>query len=451
MATAAEAAEEEEDSLFLRFFHYICVYKDRTLMKKALKIAGITLASLVGIVIVAELIFVNTVASPQRLTRLLKQIAPQYINCNLELEKASMSLFKTFPNFGVDIEHVALINPMEGSPSDSLASIDQLTVAVDIKKLLKEKEIELKECSLENALVNIFIDPEGKSNLNVFKAQEKADSSAGNFDYLVNIEQIKLKNTRLKFTDRPSHFSIQFEGIDMDLNGAFQNNDIQAELKLKVGYFSLLNYATSFAMGNISLGFVGSIKQFDKIEGQLTGYKPDLQLVPSKIDPVSVTFPFEFSLKTLSGHYEKAVAKMNDFRFYVNGNAKVKNGNIIFGFDVKSNEMALKSLLAYLPEDKGKKLGLNKKKDKVKLTVDNAGVTINPTRVPILQLGFRADDVALTVVGQHTPHIKLGFDAQLTQDLRKVSKEGMKVNKMEVKLNNSSLDLKRILDRHGED
>lgn len=204
-------------------------------------------------------------------------------------------------------------------------------------------------------------------------------------------------------------------------------------------------------MGNISLGFVGSIKQFDKIEGQLTGYKPDLQLVPSKIDPVSVTFPFEFSLKTLSGHYEKAVAKMNDFRFYVNGNAKVKNGNIIFGFDVKSNEMALKSLLAYLPEDKGKKLGLNKKKDKVKLTVDNAGVTINPTRVPILQLGFRADDVALTVVGQHTPHIKLGFDAQLTQDLRKVSKEGMKVNKMEVKLNNSSLDLKRILDRHGED
>lgn len=89
-----------------------------------MKKACIVLASLVGLIIIAAIVAVNTVASSERLTKIINQYVPQYVNCQMELGRASVSFFKTFPNLGVSVEQVALVNPMEGSPSDTLARID---------------------------------------------------------------------------------------------------------------------------------------------------------------------------------------------------------------------------------------------------------------------------------------------------------------------------------------
>lgn len=134
-------------------------------MKKALKITGITLGALVGLLLVVAGIAVAIINSSGRLTKIVKHYVPQLVNCETKLGSASVVLFKAFPNVGVGIEHVALINPMEGSPSDTLANIDDLTVVLDIKKLLKEKEIVVKQCILERAFVNIYTDSMGNSNL----------------------------------------------------------------------------------------------------------------------------------------------------------------------------------------------------------------------------------------------------------------------------------------------
>ena len=195
-------------------------------MKKALKIAGITLASLIGLVFIVVGIAVAMVTSSGRLTQMVKHYAPQFVNCEMELHRANLTLFKTFPNVGVDIEHVALINPMEGSPSDTLANIDDLTVVLDIKKLLKEKKIEVSKCILEKAFVNIYTNPEGNSNLNVFNTKDDADTTNVPFDYLVDLEEIKLKNSTLFYTNDFSHLSIQVKGFDLNLNGKFQDNNI---------------------------------------------------------------------------------------------------------------------------------------------------------------------------------------------------------------------------------
>ena len=88
-------------------------------MKKALKIIGITLASLVGLVLIAAIIAVSMVTSSGKLTKMVNKYAPEFVNCEMALGKADLTLFKTFPEVGVEIENVALINPMAGSPSDT--------------------------------------------------------------------------------------------------------------------------------------------------------------------------------------------------------------------------------------------------------------------------------------------------------------------------------------------
>lgn len=169
-------------------------------MKKALKITGIVLASLVGVVLIVVGIAVAMLTSSGRLTKMVKKYAPEFITCEMELGKADLTLFKTFPNVGIDIENVALINPMAGSPSDTLANIDNLIVVVDAKKILKEKEIVIRKCILEDAFANLYIDTLGNNNFNVFKTKEDNDTTSS-FDYLVDIEEVKLKNTTLVYTD----------------------------------------------------------------------------------------------------------------------------------------------------------------------------------------------------------------------------------------------------------
>ena len=103
-------------------------------MKKTLRIVGITIASLFGVVLVVAGIALAMISSSGQLTQLVKKYAPEFITCEMQLGKAELPLFKAFPNVGVDIVDVALVNPMEGSPSDTLANIDNLIVVVDAKK-----------------------------------------------------------------------------------------------------------------------------------------------------------------------------------------------------------------------------------------------------------------------------------------------------------------------------
>ena len=186
-------------------------------MKKALKITGITLASLVGLVLVVAGIAAAMITSSGRLTKMVRKYAPQFVNCEMQLGKADLTLFKTFPNVGIAIENVALINPMAGSPSDTLANIDNLIVVVDAKKLLNEKEIILRRCILEDAFVNLYTDSIGNSNLNVFNSND--DTTHTSFDYLVDIEEVKLKNSTLLYSDDRNGMVAQVKGLNLDLKG----------------------------------------------------------------------------------------------------------------------------------------------------------------------------------------------------------------------------------------
>ena len=422
-------------------------------MKRAYKIAGITLASALGIVIIAAGIAVAIIASPDKLTRILNQYAPQYVQCEMELGRASLSLFKTFPNLGVSIENVALVNPMEGSPSDTLTRVDELTVTLDVQKLLREKKIVVRQCVLENALVNIYINKEGNSNLNVFQARENTDTTVFSFDYLVDIEEVRLKNADILFTDRPGDFLIRAKGIDLDLDGKFQDNDILGELQMKVDDFYLKNYAAPFGITNVKLAFTGGLKQFEQIEGTLTLHKPDLRLKPAKPDPVNVTCPVVFNLKDLTGRFEKAQASLDKYRFYVDGDAKVTDkGLMIFDITLDSDKLDFEGLLSYLPEEVQNLLNTNGPQDWLKIAARHARVTVNPTKAPFIQLGFQADDLAAKVSGQPYPLINLDFNVLMSEDLRKKNAvERLDVERLKVQVKNSSLEVKGKLDDMSRD
>ena len=418
-------------------------------MKKALKIIGITLASLVGLVIVVAVIAATMITSSGRLTKMVKKYAPEFVNCEMQLGKADLTLFKSFPNVGIDIEKVALINPMEGSPSDTLANIDNLIVVVDVKKLLKEKEIVVRKCILEDAFVNLYTDSIGNSNLNVFNKKEGNDTT-NTFDYLVDIEEIKLKNSTLLYTDDRSKMTVQTQGLNLDLKGKMQDMDINADLMLDASAMDLKTKAMQLALKTLNLDFDGEVAQMDQISGILKLTTPDICLDLKepylKNDTLSFNLPLQFSINDLKGHLDQAQIGLNRYLIDIFGDAEVaKNGDVNLDLGLNTNTLTIENVLSYLPQRVQKRLSRISYEGKLTLTEAEVKGTYNDSLLPVISAKVLTDNAIVNVPSLPYPFTAVNLDAFLDLNLNE-NTGSVTVNSLNAKFNRSNLTANGLVD-----
>ena len=113
-------------------------------MKKGWKIALISLGSLLGLVVVVVAVAMYLVFTPSRLTKIVNRLASDYIACETHFDRVDLTLLSTFPDAGLKVENVYLVNPTPGAPSDTLARIASLTVGLDVKAFLSERRIKVQ-------------------------------------------------------------------------------------------------------------------------------------------------------------------------------------------------------------------------------------------------------------------------------------------------------------------
>lgn len=418
-------------------------------MKKALKITGIVLASLVGLILIVAGIAVAMVTSSGRLTKMVKKYAPEFITCEMELGKADLTLFKTFPNVGIDIDNVALINPMAGSPSDTLANIDDLTVVLDLKKLLKEKEIVVRKCILEDAFVNLYTDSIGNNNFDVFKSKETSDTTS-TFDYLVDIEEVRLKNSALIYTDDRNGMMAQAHGLNLDLKGKMENKDIDADLTLDAEDLRLKMKAIQLATKSLDLDFDGDIANMDKIEGSVKLTTPDISLNLNEPylenDTLNLNLPLQFSLKDMKGHLDKAQIGLNRYLFDVDGDVEIAdNKDINLDLGLNTNALVIEDVLTYLPEKVQHKLSSIDYSGKATLSDVEVKGTFNDSLMPLIKARVVTDNVTVNVKQLPYPFTEVNLDGHLDLDLN-TEVNSFTVNNVKAKFNRSSFTADGVVD-----
>lgn len=419
-------------------------------MKKALKITGIVLASLVGLILIVAGIAVAMVTSSGRLTKMVKKYAPEFITCEMELGKADLTLFKTFPNVGIDIENVALINPMAGSPSDTLANINNLIVVVDAKKFLKEKEIVVRRCILEDAFVNLYTDSIGNNNFDVFKSKETSDTTKTSFDYLVDIEEVKLKNNTLFYTDDRNGMLAQAQGLNLDLKGKMEDKDIDADLTLDADDLRLKMKAIQLATKSLDLDFDGDIANMDKIEGVLKLNTPDISLNLNEPylenDTLNLNLPLQFSLKDTKGHLDKAQIGLNRYLFDVDGDVEIAdNKDINLDLALNTNALVIEDVLTYLPEKVQQKLSSIEYTGKATLSDVEVKGTFNDSLMPLIKARVVTDNVTVNVKQLPYPFTEVNLDGHLDLDLN-TEANSFTVNNVKAKFNRSSFTAEGLVD-----
>ena len=407
------------------------------------------MASLVGLVLVVAGIAVAMITSSGRLTKMVKKYAPQFVNCEMQLGKADLTLFKTFPNVGIEIDNVALINPMAGSPSDTLANIDNLIVVVDAKKLRKENAIVVRRCILEDAFVNLYTDEEGQNNFDVFNTS-KDDTTSTTFDYLVDIEEVKLVNSNLLYTDARTQLKGSAKGLDLDLKGKMQDKDINADLVLLADDLSLKLKNMDLTLQSVNLDFDGDIGQYDQIDGTLKLRTPNANLSLGEPylenDNLNLTLPVSFSIEQLAGHLNQAQIGLNDYLILLDGDAAVaKNGDVTLDFDLNTNTLIVEDVLTYLPQDLQQTLSNVKYAGKLNIKEAKVQGSVTDSLLPLITAKITSDDLTVDVPDLPYPFKVAELDGLLSLDLNQ--KEGqVEVNSLNAKFNRSDLKISGLVD-----
>ena len=390
-------------------------------MKKALKIIGISLASLVGLVLIAAIVVLTTVTSPKQLTKLVKKHAPSLVPFDLQLDRAKLTLVKTFPDVGLELDRVAILSPMEGSPSDTLACVDKLILSADAKHYLKTKEIVVNRCQLEDSRVLLFTDEAGHSNLDIFKS-EKQDTDSTPFDLRLDLREVSLKHTDLTYIDRRSGLQAETTGLDLNLQGRMADDDIDAVLALNAPTLQLHTEGLQGAAQQLELSFDGRMDDYKHLDGKLTLACPDLSLHAGydvlQHRKVRLDLPLTLSLDTLAGTLRDATVGLDEMRIELpHGAFRLDDPDLVVDAAFQTNVLDIEAVMALLPKQVVESLQGIRFTGSVQLTDGQVSGVVNDSLLPVIHAQVDAHDAMVEIPQLPYPFKGTELSTRLNLDL----------------------------------
>lgn len=136
-------------------------------MKKALKIFGITLGCIILLLAIVIGSALWVVFTPERLTPIVRNVASEYVKCEHHIGQVELTFFSTFPHFGLAIDSLTVVNPVEGAPSDTVLSVPHAVTSVDVMALLNEHTLSIPTLSMPDMQANIYIAANGQANYDI--------------------------------------------------------------------------------------------------------------------------------------------------------------------------------------------------------------------------------------------------------------------------------------------
>ncbi len=215
-------------------------------MKKALKIFGITLSCIILLLAIVIGSALWVVFTPERLTPIVRNVAKEYVTCDHHIGKVELTFFSTFPHFGLAIDSLTVVNPVEGAPSDTVLSVPHAVTSVDVMALLNEHTLSIPTLSMPDMQANIYVAADGTANYDVLALP--SDTTAEDTTAFVlpfkqlMVEDLTISAKSLRYKSEPDtmdialhhtaiHTAIDMVGMRITLHNAqLATNSLQLTL-----------------------------------------------------------------------------------------------------------------------------------------------------------------------------------------------------------------------------
>ena len=445
-------------------------------MKKGWKIALISLGSLLGLVIVVVAVALWLVFTPAQLTKIVNRVAANYVNAETHFDRVDLTLFKTFPDAGLTIDNVYLVNPVEGAPSDTVAHIGSLTLGVDVKSYLKEKKVIVHQVLLDDVDADLYIDKEGRSNYDVFPKSTDTTKSTFSLDSLplIDLRKIAVSDLGARLLDEKDGLDTGVEGLDLDIVGSLKEGLVDADVTIDaqavaLNRFTSLDSTSStleVALQNLTLALKGE-GNMDNVEGKLKlGVESgelvlgDKQMINetlqnSKKDLLRMQVPFKADLQKMHIELAESELQLDDYTLGIEGDVQLKTAEEPMAVDVAlktDGKWQVAPLLELLPAQYvAFKKDMKELDGKVELAATAKG-TVTDSTMPLIDAKVKLADGRFYMPKSLPYRInRINGDVAARLDLGKGGVSSAKINSLKAHTRNTDVSVKgRVDDLTGD-
>ena len=435
-------------------------------MKKGIKIALISLGSLLGLVVVTVAVACWLVFTPARLTSIVNKLSDKYLLCQSHFDKVDLTLFKTFPDAGLELHNVVLVNPTQGAPSDTLASISNLTVGINLKQFLASRQVVVHQIRIDNPSACLYIAPDGSNNFSVIQTSQDTSSSTTELPSVIQIEKVAIHHLNGSFVNSPNHMQAALKDLDLNLKGSLLDKAVDAQLKLDANRIAL-HLADSVGSPRLVADLADLALQLsakgDKsdLQGELrltlpdgefslngTCYTPEA-MRNAKGDLLSLMVPFRGSLDSLQVSLSKAYLQLLDYRINLDGTAQLARQDrpLTMDVDFSTNTWQVADLLPILPAQFTKwKKGMDLDA-RLQLQGRCSG-TVSDSTLPLVHADVRLDK-GLFALPKTLPNKVKNISADLTADLDLKHKDNSSalIRSLSAQMGSNKLQVKGKVDK----
>lgn len=459
-------------------------------MNKALKITLISLGSLLGILLLTIIIVCWIVVTPARLTSIVRNQAPNFITCDFSIEKADLTIFKSFPKIGLEIDNVVLVNPMEGSPSDTLAYIEECVVSVDIKKFLKEDLILIDECRLNGGKINLFTDNNQNTNLDIFPPSEPdttVTEENSEFNYAIDLVLLEFNDITMNYTDLTQGLCAEIDGFNVKAKGNMKENNVAGDLEVSLRKMlckqesdslsmavklndlnlegdaamigdnlkanvnassSILSYEDNeqtIDLNALNLKYTGDINNYDHIKGNAEMSVNDLSYILeneqllNKAD-VKMIAPLNASLSNMDVELGASQFALNNIFINLIGKVQMPDNDIIVDINLNTNTLIVEELIELVPESMREELlaGIDVKGE-LQLTANVEGV-YNDSSMPAVNAKIQYDKGMISMA-ELLPYPLTNINTSINADINLNEQSDIYVDYLNADMSKSSFNI----------
>ncbi|MBM3937520.1 MAG: hypothetical protein FJ333_02540 [Sphingomonadales bacterium] len=189
--------------------------------KKTLKITGITLGALLGLLLILPFAFKDKIVSAVQTAANKNLKATVSFNPDL-----SLSLIRNFPNLSLGINDLKIVGK-DSFANDTLIDAPHLRLVVDIASVFGGNNIVIRKIHLQDARANIIFLKSGVANFDIAIADTTAPTPAPadtSAPMSLKIKELNIENTRIHYVDHSLDFELTTEGTNLLSEGDFADD-----------------------------------------------------------------------------------------------------------------------------------------------------------------------------------------------------------------------------------
>lgn len=198
-------------------------------MKKTVKIAAITVAVVLVVLLVAPTLFRGKIA------RIVKSEANEMLTAQLDFEQLDISLLRHFPHASVDLKGLTLVG-RDRFEGDTIVAAKRISVVVDLLSIFRDSGFEVSKIILARPELHAHKLADGAVNWDVVKSseepeEEKPESSEPS-TFRLSLRDFRITDAAIRYEDDSTQMRFSTEPLSLRLRGDLSADRTDLDLHL---------------------------------------------------------------------------------------------------------------------------------------------------------------------------------------------------------------------------